>query len=210
MNKARSFRSLQVVIIIIFLFVLPSCSQFTPATPTATPTATLVPTPLPTNTVAPRPLSETLLTLPELNSVFQEIDKNVWQKDATLQQLQLIPDIAAGIKGSIEEASANYVGTVVFDSDSVIQLHIQKWETAEKAANAIEPYTAAHDVNYEATKNMPGIFITSSNTKDLPNGKVIVDSLGIDQLNPIVYTAIIHGCNSETVSKDVRKRLDKG
>jgi oligopeptide transport system substrate-binding protein len=53
MNKIRNLKSLQAVVCIMFLFVLPGCSQTPLATMTAT--AILMPTESPTNTVTPVP-----------------------------------------------------------------------------------------------------------------------------------------------------------
>jgi ABC-type oligopeptide transport system substrate-binding subunit len=54
MNKTKNLKSLQTVVLILFLGIL-ACSQTQVATPTPIATATLMPTKIPTNTVTPIP-----------------------------------------------------------------------------------------------------------------------------------------------------------
>ncbi len=171
---------------------IPSPS-FTPRR-TSTPQPTATRTPLPTATIIPpAPLQITLLTLSELNSV---PDLRIWLYEGVpVEHLELIPEIATIAEGSIEHVSSSWDGTIVFTGDSAMQIHMQKWQTETEAENAIAIYKSAHDVSLESIKNLPGIFITSSNTLELPNGKIIIDSLGFDYLNPITYTAMIHYSN---------------
>lgn len=212
MNQVRNYTNLKFAVLIFFGVL--ACNQVQrlieapDLTPTALPTSTIIKTPttapLPTFTKRPRPtasitpptpLSNSLLTLPELNSIFNEINKTVWQRKAAPEHLQLIPNITANAEGAMEQASSSWVGTMLLGDDSVIQIYMQKWATKDATVSAVALYKSAHDVNYELTKNSPGVFITSSKTIELINGEIIEDLLGIDQLNPIVYTAVVHYSN---------------
>lgn len=223
MKNTRSFKNLQMAILALIFGVL-ACKQFQVSPPTPTPilmptlssTNTITPdptnTPQPTSTKRPRPtatavppvsLSSSLLTLSELNSVF---NKNVWQRKG--EPSDLIPDLSTGVNGATEKASSSWDGTVVFDGDIGIQIQIQKWTTKGEATNAIEMYKSAHDVSFE--KNKAGAFITSSNSIELSNGEIIVDSLGIDQFNPIIYTAIIRYSNISFTIQSVLPNTNEG